>query len=214
MEKSKNYPFVMLCINILLCVLFSSLTESCIKDADDEEPGHPSKEDTVIINVDSTQVVADSTFKATLSYLTKEWMSEYVGYDPMQNANSAIRRLVYFSPDGTYDSHVQGVNGLQQDSLVSYKEFEHEHGLYSFDMDKQIMTYQVEYDSLLNFFTDKLEYNAGKVIQGVGVQTEYIEAIRFSFEKDGKRDWIRIDDNLRSIDDHSAKLIYIMKNPQ
>lgn len=212
MRKSKNISFTVLFSNMLLCIFFSVNTTSCIKDADDEAIEQPQKPDTVVVIVDSTKIVADSTFKATLSYFMGEWMAEYVGYDPMQEGNSAIRRLVSFSFEGFYDSHVQGFNGIQQDSTAVYREFEHEHGTYSFDVEKQLMTYHVEYDSLLNFFTDKLEFNAGKVVQGVGVQKEYNEAIRFSLEKEGKRDWIRIDDNLRSTEDHSNKLVYIMKN--
>lgn len=206
MKKCKIIPFMLLCI-------FSSLnTASCIKDADNEESEQPQKPDTVVVDVDSTKVVADSTFKATSPFFIGEWLAEYVGYDPMQDGNSAIRRLISFSSDGFYDSHVQGSNGIQQDNTAVYREFEHEHGTYSFDVEKQLMTYRVEYDSLLNFFTDKLEFNAGKVVQGIGVQKEYNEAIRFSMEKEGKRDWIRVDDNLRSTEDHSNKLVYIMKN--
>ncbi len=212
MKKNRIFTFTVM-LSFLLLFVFSSVTTSCIKDDEDEGNEPPVRNDTTLVT-DSTKVVVDSTFKASQTYILGEWMSEYVGYDPMQNMNSSIRRLVYFSSDGFYDSHVQGVNGVQQDSTANYKEFEHEYGTYSFDEGKQIMTYHVEYDSLLNFFTDELEYNAGKVIQGVGVQKDYDESIWFSLEKDGKRDWIRVDNNLRSLEDHSGQLIYIMKNQQ
>ena len=200
-------------INAIVCIVFITFMPSCIKDADNEEQKPPEQTEP-ISDMDSTRVIVDSLFKATQAYMEGEWLSEYYGYDPMQDANSAIRRVVVFLPDGTYDSHVQGYNYIdgQQDSLVSYKEFEHEHGRYAFDEEKQSMTYDVEYDSLLNFFNDNLEYYAGKVVQGGGIQKKYDEPIFFSHEKDGKRDWVRIDNNLRSVEDHSARMIYIMKN--
>lgn len=209
--KNRKAYFVLLALNIIVSVCLSSVATSCIKD-DDDTPQQPQKNDSIVVVIDSTKVVVDSTFQATIEYLSGEWMAEYVGYDPMQDANSAIRRLFYFSPDGTYDSHVQGINSLQSDTVATYKEFEHEHGKYSFDVEKQLLTYSVEYDSLLNFFTDQLEYNSGKVMQGVGILKEYNENVWFSLEKEGKRDWIRVDDNLRTLDDHSSKLLYIMKN--
>ncbi len=203
-------------LHCILYVVFASFTccviSSCIKDSDDDDITQlPHIIYPTPVPGDSTDYVVDSTFATTKDFLTGNWMAQYTGFDPMQGANSAIRRHVSFSADGSYDSHVQGVNGIQQDSSVVYREFEHEHGTYSFDVDKQLMTYHVEYDSILNFFTDRLEYNAGKVVQGVGIMKEYDEEIRFSLEKEGKRDWIRIDDNLRQTANHSSKVIYIMR---
>ena len=193
----------------LIVLAFScTLTISCIKDADDEEPQTPPDIDT--ITIDSTQVMIDSVFKASSEYLQGEWMGQYVGYDLMQGAMSAIRRLVYFSPDGFYDSHVQGIVNIE-DTITNYKEFEHEHGTYSFDPDKQLVKYTIEYDSLLNFMSDQLEYNPGKIRPGVGLVTEYDERIWFSREQEGKRDWIRTDENLVTKEDKTVNVIYIMK---
>lgn len=199
-------------VMLLMCTLmlsFSCLfTTSCIKDADDDEQPTPPENDTII--TDTTKVVVDSVFKASVEYLHGEWMGQYVGYDKKQEATSAIRRLVFFSPDGFYDSHVQGIVNIE-DTITTYKEFEHEHGSYTFDPDKQLVTYTIEYDSLLNFRSDQLEYSPGKMEPGVGLVKEYNERIWFSREKENKRDWIRTDENLMTPDDHAANVIYIMK---
>ena len=208
MKKGKTYRMVSTASSILLYTFCCILTISCIKNDDDPQP--PGMEP--VVEIDTTQVVRDSAFMATREYMLGEWMSEYVGFDPMQNANSAIRRLFHFCADGSYDSHIQGINNIQADSTVIYKEFEHEHGTFAFDAEKQLMTYTVEYDSLLNFFTDQLEFNAGKVQQGISPLKQYEETIYFSREQEGKRDWIRVDENLWAPDDHSARLVYIMKN--
>lgn len=192
-------------------VAFSCImATSCIKDADNEGQSKPPATDT-IPDTDSTLVVVDSVFKASAKYMQGEWMAQYVGFDLRQMKTSAIRRLVFFSPDGDYDSHVQGIVDIE-DTITTYKEFEHEHGMYSFDESRQLMKYTIEYDSLLNFLSDQLEYSPGKIYPGVGLVREYDEEIWFSKEKDGKRDWVRKDDNLVSTDDHSANIIYIMKN--
>ena len=107
-------------------------TASCIKNSDDDEKPTPPTNDT-IPTVDSTAVVIDSTFRATKQFIEGEWMSQYLGFDPMQNAISAIRRLVFFATDGTYDSHVQGIANIEDTTVVEYKEFEHEYGTFSFN---------------------------------------------------------------------------------
>ena len=187
------------------------LAASCIKDADDENQPKPPSIDTIPTKTDSTLVVIDSVFKASAEYIQGEWMAQYAGFDLKQMKTSAIRRLVSFSPDGYYDSHVQGIVDIE-DTITTYKEFEHEHGRYSFDVSRQVMRYTIEYDSLLNFGSDQLEYSPGKMRPGVGLIKEYDEEIWFSKEKEGKRDWIRRDENLVSTDNHSANIIYIMKN--
>lgn len=194
---------------ILTLVLLCSLFYSCIKNADNNEspypPINPAEEKT-----DSTTVIIDSLFKTPIEYMYGEWMAQYTGYDTRQAKTSLIRRVVVFSPDGSYDFHVQGIMDIT-DTINFFKDFEHEHGTYSFDTNEQIMSYTIEYDSLLNFASDELEFNSGKMQPGVGLITEYKERIWFSKENEGKRDWIRKDDNLVSPDDHSANIIYIMK---
>ena len=114
------------------------LAASCIKDADAEEKPKPQSTDTTPTNTDSTLVVIDSLFKASAEYIKGEWMAQYVGFDLKQMKISAIRRLVSFLPDGYYDSHVQGIVDIE-DTITAYKEFEHEHGMYSFDVSRQLM---------------------------------------------------------------------------
>ena len=216
MKKNKNISLVVFFTNMLLCLFLSMNTASCIKDSDDEEQPTP-PEDTPVVT-DTTVVQVDSTFIASAEYMVGEWMSQYVGYDLQQSiisgndVVSAIRRLVFFSPNGFYESHVQGIVNTE-DTITIYKEFEHEYGVYSFDEERQMMTYTVEYDSLLNFSADRMEYHNGKV-KGTVTIPQYGERIWFSGEKDGLRDWIREDDNLMSVEEHTARLVYSMKRQQ
>ena len=202
-------------IAIFICFLLSS---SCIKDSDDNDLPTPPNNGGIPLTTDSTTIVTDSAFMASKDYMTGEWMAQYIGYDPQQSMSSgsdvvsAIRRLVFFSPNGFYESHVQGIVNMK-DTIALYKEFEHEYGTYSFDEKRQMMTYTVEYDSLLNFGTDKMEYHNGKVKGPVTIPL-YVERMWFSVEKDGLRDWIREDDNLMSVKEHTARLIYSMKRQQ
>lgn len=201
---------------ILILGLSCIFATSCINDADDNEQPTPPEETLVV--TDSTTVRIDSAFVVSAEYMKGEWMAQYVGYDPQQSKASgsdvvtSIRRLVFFSPDGFYESHVQGIVNIE-DTVTLYKEFEHEYGTYSFDAERQMMTYTVEYDSLLNFGTDKMEYHNGKVKGPVTIPL-YVERMWFSVEKDGLRDWIREDDNLMSVKEHTARLIYSMKRQQ
>ena len=197
---------------ILLLVFAGIAVTSCIKDADDDElPTPPANE--IPSNVDSTMITKDSVFKATAAYMQGIWMGQYQGYDLRQKTTSNIRRIVTFLPDGIYDSHVQGIVNAN-DSTAGFMEFEHEHGSYTFNAEKQAMNYSIEYDSLLNFETGKLEYSAGKMRPGGGLIKKYDESIIFSLEKEGKRDWIRTDGELVSPDNHSAAVIYIMNKQQ
>ena len=207
-------------VNVFGCLalygIMSLLFSSCISDADDNEQPTPPEETTGA--TDSIAVQIDSAFVASAETMVGEWRAEYVGYDPQQSmvsdsdVVSAIRRMVLFSPDGSYESHVQGIVDMQ-DTITLYKEFEHEYGTFAFDEEQQMMTYTVEYDSLLNFGTDKMEYHNGKV-KGPVTIPQYGERIWFSSENDGLRDWIREDDNLMSVEEHTARLIYSMKRQQ
>lgn len=216
MRKSKNISFAVFFTNMLLCLFLSMNTASCIKDSNDEE--RPTPPDETPVATDSTAVQIDSAFVATTEFLYGEWMAQYVGYDPQQSMASgsdvvsSIRRLVLFSPEGFYESHVQGIVNTE-DTITLYKEFEHEYGTFAFDEERQMMTYTVEYDSLLNFNTDKMEYHDGKV-KGPVTIPQYGERILFSVENEGLRDWIREDDNLMSVEEHMARLIYSMKRQQ
>ena len=210
------FPFQRLLPCLMILVISGILATSCIKDADDNEQPTPPDETTVV--TDSTTMQIDSAFVATMEYMYGEWMAQYAGYDPQQSMASgsdvvsSIRRLVFFSPDGFYESHVQGIVNTE-DTITLYKEFEHEYGIYAFDEERQMMTYTVEYDSLLNFGTDKMEYHNGKV-KGPATIPQYGERIWFSDEKEGLREWIREDDNLMSVEEHTARLIYSMKRQQ
>ena len=198
-------------VSLCTFLIFSIL--SCIKDANSNDLAQPPEKDTTIVATDSTAVRIDSTFKATKEYLIGEWMAPYTGYDPLQRKTSSIRRLVFFSTDGSYDSHVQGIVDVE-DTITTYKEFEHEHGTYSFDEQTQLMKYSIEYDSLLNFATDQLEFYPGKMRPGMNILTEHNEKLWFSHEEEGRRDWVRTDENLVASDSLAVNVIYIMKREQ
>lgn len=214
--KRMMFSFQRLLQCLVMLAVSNFLAVSCISDADDNE--HPTPPEETLVATDSAAVQIDSAFIASAEYMAGEWMSQYVGYDPQQSKASgsdvvsSIRRLVFFSPDGFYESHVQGIVNMK-DTITLYKEFEHEYGTYSFDEERQMMTYTVEYDSLLNFGTDKMEYHNGKV-KGPVTIPQYGERMWFSVEKEGLRDWIREDDNLMSVKEHTARLIYSMKRQQ
>lgn len=204
-----------LLILMMVCIIMGSLIASCIKNEDEEDsPALPIPVIPDSIANDSMQIITeiDSLFQAKASELHGEWMAQYEGYDLRQRKLSSIRRLVFLSPEGFYDSHVQGIVDIQ-DTITSYKEFEHEHGSYIFDESKQIVRYKIDYDSLLNFKTDRLEFNSGKMKPGIGFITEYEEKIWFSKEGDGgQRFWIRVDDSLVSPDDYKENIVYVMIN--
>lgn len=214
MNKKNNYT-QFLCVLLAIFVVF--IISSCIKDADEEQQKPPS-ETLSELSGDSIFVDIDSAFQASLHFLSGEWTTEYEGYDPQQSASSGkdvvsrIRRAVIFSDDGHYESHVQGIANVS-DTITEFKEFEHEYGTYVFDVVRQSVRYVVEYDSLINFQDGNLTYHEGKVRGKVELK-EYDEKMWFSKEQEGKRDWIRIDENLMSTANHDARLIYVMKNQQ
>ena len=216
MEKRKIAGMRMgLFATIAAYAVVSMLAWSCIKDADDDPAPQPPQPEPAVVT-DTTTVVADSAFLATRQYLIGTWQSEYLGFDTLQSASfdkkvvSRIRRFVYFAEDGTYDSHVQGIVDI--DTTTNFMELEHEHGTFDFNEARQLMTYRVEYDSVVNFKSEQLQFFPGKMIQGKGVFQQYDERLLFSVEKDGQREWIRLDDNLRALDNHEAQLVYTMKN--
>lgn len=199
-----------------LLVVATLAASACIGSSDDD--GQPSPPPTP---ADSASVVIDSTFFAPANYLVGEWMTQqggYQGYDPMQSDSkkkdvvSSIRRLVLFTTDGQYDSHVQGIVDVSDSTFTEYREFEHEHGTYVYDAVRHAMTYTVEYDSVLDFQADKLKYYPAKLFGERERKKQYDEVIWFSAERDGRRDWIRVDDNLMVVDNHEAHVVYIMKN--
>ena len=183
---------------------------SCIGDEDSDE--HSAKDDSTTsqTTTDDTEIVVDSSFYAPNEYLTGEWIGEYVGYDAMQDTVSTIRRQVNFSDDGYYSSVVQGIIGYAEDEDAQFNCFEREQGHYTYDASSRTITYKVEYDSLINFRTNQMEYNPGKVIHGVGVLSEYSERVFFSPLRSEKRQWVRTDEQLKRNDNHSVPFIYLM----
>ena len=188
------------CAIVLVIIIASPICFSCTGSADDDTPSPPAP-DTLSVATDSTAVLIDSLFMVAKENIEGEWMGQYIGYDERQGTTSAIRRMVYFAPEGFYDSHVQGIANIA-DTIVEYKEFEHEHGTYVFDAESQVMTFQVEYDSLLDFRNDVLVLNPMKA--------NWTERMWFSHMEEGRRDWIRTDESLTVPDDHTARVVYKM----
>lgn len=208
--KFLKYRTIKTSADFLTFAMACLVVTSCIPRDEDDFPLPPAPDPLPAVS-DTAQIDIDSIFTPTTEYMHGEWMAQYEGFDLKQMRTSSIRRLMFFSPDGFYDSHVQGIVNIE-DTITSYKEFEHEHGTYSYDSAKRILSYKIEYDSLLNFATDRLEYSPGKIVMGTGLVKEYDEMIWFSKEKEGNRDWIRKDDNLVTEDNHSINVIYVMKS--
>ena len=203
-------------VNIIVIVMSLLLAvSSCIKDEQDEEQFVPPIDEPPV-SADSATIAIDSTFQISMQDLYGEWQTEYDGFDPQQSfyqgkdVVSRIRKDFKFTDDGFYESHVQGIANIADTTITEFIEFEHEYGRFSYDEQRQVMKYFVEYDSLINFRTDSLEFHAGKV-RGQNELSEYDERIWFSVEQEGKRGWIRIDDNLLPVDNHATSLYYIMK---
>lgn len=198
--KQIRESLIALFVMSIMCISSLTVIISCIGSADDDTPSPPAP-DTLAVAIDSTEVLIDSLYAASKENIEGEWMGQYIGFDARQRTTSAIRRMVYFAPDGFYDSHVQGIANIA-DTIVEYKEFEHEHGTYSFDTESQMMTFQVEYDSLLDFRNDVLVLNPMKA--------NWTERMWFSYPEEGRRDWIRTDESLTVPDDHTARVVYKM----
>ena len=201
MEKIRTEITRLLRLASVFSVVWGFSLVSCIGSTDDDEQPKPPV--VVTPESDSTLVLIDSSFTATAEFVLGEWMGQYVGFDARQRTVSAIRRLVYFAPDGSYDSHVQGLANMTDTTVTEYREFEHEHGTYAFDVHSQQMTYRVEYDSLLDFRNDRLVLNPAKVT--------WSERMWFSAQEEGRRDWIRTDENLTVPDDQAARVVYRMR---
>lgn len=196
-------------LNVSAIVLFT--LNSCISDADDEDP--PEREnDTIINDTDTTSIRIDSLFRCGKSFILREWMAEYTGYDSAQNVISSIRRFMRLSEGDVYECHVQGI--VNTADTFGMKELEHEAGKFVFDEDRQTLTYLVGYDSLINFETGKMEFHSMKMHQDGTMASTYQERLWFTKEHDGKRGWIRVDDNLYDINNHDERLIYQMKSSQ
>lgn len=211
--KKIDFSFYRLLPCMIMFVYSCMIMSSCIKNADDgEDKPKPEPTDTIPVVNDSTAIVIDSAFVASVGDMVTEWMASYTGFDIRQNVNSMIRRNVAFSENGTYECHVQGI--VDMEDTLSYKELEHERGTYAFDVERQMMTYQVEYDSLLDFRSDQMVFYPGKMLNGMTQVASYDERIYFTAEKEGKRSWVRTDDNLMSPIDHTVRLVYLMNRSE
>ncbi|MBO4907532.1 MAG: hypothetical protein J5486_10985 [Bacteroidaceae bacterium] len=199
-----------------LYLIYISLVLSlcaCIPDDDDISSSAGSE------TFDSTLVIIDSAFTADKEFLVGEWRAEYLGFDanPRQQTLCKIQRHTKLHPDGSYDNYVRGLMLKESDSTeqhTQFIDFEHEHGTYLLIQENRMLYYQVEYDSLVNFLTGKLEYNPGKLRVGEGILSQYEESIWFTPEHNRQRRWVRFDETLRNAEDSTSALYYMMSRLQ
>ncbi len=204
----KKNGFLML---LIASTIVAFALTGCISDADDEDT--PAREnDTIIIDTDTTSIRIDSLFRCGKSFIQREWMAEYAGFDSAQNVISSIRRFMRLSQGDIYECHVQGI--VNTADTFGMKELEHEAGTFVFDEERQTLTYLVDYDSLINFESGKMEFHPEKMWQDGTMDKTYNERVWFTNEHDGKRGWIRVDDNLYDLSNHDERLIYQMKSSQ
>ncbi len=194
---------------------------ACIGSIDEPElPEMLSEPDNIVL---PDTIPIDSAFIPSADYLMTTWMAEYSGYDPLQQDYFTIRRQMVLSPTGAYDCYVQGIPTSQMPATTAtvpeasapatqqvLMNFEHEHGTYTYDSTRCRLTYRVEYDSLVNFATGQMERFNYRLGEGQAMQTRYNEHVWMTEEYQGKRQWVRGDNTLRSSDNHDLPLSYRM----
>lgn len=185
-------------LTIIFCL------SSCIPRATDEEllelfPTAP------VDTISDVRKYIDSSFIAPLEMLHGTWTANYSGFDPQQDSLSNIRRQFVLSVDGNYDNYVQGIIGS---SRTDFTPFEHEHGTFRYDEQTGYISYKVEYDSIVDFHTGKYQYFPFKMSATIMGVREYSEKVWFTVAANGRRAWVRQDENLRNIQEIFAPCFY------
>jgi len=191
-------------------LVFAAMIASCIGSVNEPNLPDMPDDDSVVIELDTADLAIDSTFRPSASYLQAGWwLAEYSGFDPLQNHDFIIRRQVLLNADSTYVNLVQGIPMEEASEKMTYMNFEHEEGTYSFDSVNRRITFFVRYDSLVNFATKQLEHHDYKM-QGTTRKARYSERVWLTEERGGRRQWVRQDENLRDATDPEKPLTYHM----
>lgn len=193
--------YLMLAALMLPCALFTAC-------GDDDEPVTENVEQPVRpITQTYVDMPVDNDFKADASYIQKDWVGEYEGWDDVQKKNTTIRRRLTLQPNGHYVNIVAGkiiASGKDQ-----FFKFESEGGTYTYNANTGLVTYRCEYDSVLNYrdqsytrYTKKHYYSKE--------EATYTEKADFSALRDGKRVWITKDTYLQSLTEQVLDLAFSM----
>lgn len=185
------------------------LFTACDSDDDeDEKKPEPTTNPVQPItnNVDAEKNIDDS-YSPTISEIQKQWAGSYEGYDTNQEQNTKIKRLLTLLPNNTYINIIQGV--LVESGKSDYVDFEHEYGTYSYNSRTKTITYTVQYDSLLDYGTQKFDGYRGKKYYD-HTDGNYTEKVAFSTIQNGQRSWISHDTYLQSLTDRTINIAFAM----
>lgn len=154
-------------------------------------------------NIDESHIPSSETLQTT-------WFGEYSGWDAVQEKDTKIGRTLVLNPNGTYTNVIQG--SLDGKELIN---FESEKGTYTYNGSTGIITYTVQYDSLLNYQTQKMIGYAKKHYYSAdGNNTDdkknYTEKTTFTKPTNGKRQWVVKDTYLQQLTAETLELFFLM----
>lgn len=159
------------------------------------------------------QFEIDENYVPSISTIQNSWAGEYEGYDAKQEANTKIWRKLTLNANGTYTNVIEGV--LVKSGQTEYTPFEKEKGTYEYNKNTGVITYTVQYDSLIDYqtlhyigYTKKHYYSAdGK---NTSDKANYTEKAMFTVLKEGIRKWVSKDTYLQQLTDKELDLYFAM----
>ena len=170
----------------------------------DPDSGPTEENKKTIVKVD---IPVDNNFKADASYIQKEWSGEYEGWDAVQKKNTTIRRKLTLNPNGTYTNIIAGK--LIETDKTQFFKFEAEGGTYTYNASTGLVTYKVDYDSILTYKNQSYTKYAKKHYYAKE-EANYSEKAEFSEMREGKRVWITKDTYLQSLTAEVLDLAFSM----
>ncbi len=196
--KTKNI-YIVITLTILTGIIFNG----CIS------PNPPSQEtyDKPVTDAPDLESLIDEDYSPQLSDIQKTWTGEYKGWDDKQDLLTKIRRMLSLNSDMTYYNRIQGV--IVKSDRKDFVDFELEKGKYEYDVDTRQITFYVEYDSIIDFNTQKLKRYNGKRNADHEI-SEYKEFVTFSKARNNNRCWITKDYNLKSFDNKTNYTTYAL----
>lgn len=189
----------------LQLLFVGALFFSC-SDEDSSSEAQDNTDEETVFQVDKNYIPSTST-------LQKTWYGQYNGWDDVQKKNTTIGRTLVINPNGTYTNTIHGRLDSSQDLIV----FETEKGTYSYNSSDGILTYTVQYDSLINYQTlQKTGYVKKHYYSANGNNSAdkaiYTEKAQFTVIKDGSRQWVAKDTYLQQLTAETLELYFLMEN--
>ena len=197
--KTRFYHWYNYLLSTLLYILGYGMM-GCTEQGDEYGPEPVMYEST-------PEPVVDTSFIPEISYLYGLWAAEYEGWDNVQETNVTIRRGLTLNPDSTYTNLVGGK--MEKFNDKGFMKLESEGGKYIYNQSAGIITYYVEYDSVLNFPDQNFTVYSKKHYYD-REESSYTEKVGFSREVDGKRKWITVDDHFTSSTNIGLEFLYAM----